>query len=295
MATLTPTEPFHGHVHGLSASGFHRIHYTGWGDLAEGDPLVCVHGLTRNGRDFDVLAHALSERFFAICPDIVGRGESDRLADPSGYGYPQYLSDMAVLLGHLGDQPVDWIGTSMGGLIGMFLAAQPKSPIRRLVINDVGALIPAAALQRIADYITEKPFFSSMEEAQEYIRAIHAPFGDLTDDQWRHLTTHSVRPARGGFELRYDPAIADSFAQSVDQDVDLWPVWANVKCPVLILRGATSDLLTGQTADEMAARHPQTTVLQIEGCGHAPALMERQQIEAIKSWLERTKPHEVRL
>jgi pimeloyl-ACP methyl ester carboxylesterase len=272
---------------GLSASGFHRLAYCEWGAPDAPRTLICVHGLTRNGRDFDSLAATLAQQGYRVaCPDVVGRGTSDWLADPAGYGYPQMLADAAALVARLGVGQLDWVGTSMGGLIGMMLAAQPKTPIARLVINDVGPFIPKAALARIAGYLGQNPVFPDLAEAEAYIRRVHAPFGALSDTQWRHLTEHSLRPDEGGLRLRYDPAIAQAFAGE-PEDVDLWSLWDAITIPVLLLRGAQSDLLLSETAAEMTRRGPRAELVEIPGCGHAPALMDPAQIAIIADWLGR--------
>ena len=277
------------HHLGLSKSGFHNLAYLEWGERATDPVLICVHGLTRNGRDFDPLARVLGERFLVLCPDVVGRGTSDALADPADYGFPQYMSDMTALIARSGAAQVDWIGTSMGGLIGMMLAAQPKSPIRRLVINDVGPFLPAAALKRIGDYVGEDPSFADLDAAEAYMRVRYASFGRLTDDEWRHLTRHSFTAGEDG-QLRrtYDFGIAQNFKSADAKDVDLWPLWDSIACPTLVIRGADSDLLLPETAAEMAARGPKAEVVEIADCGHAPALMARDQIEIIERWLDRT-------
>jgi len=271
---------------GLSASGFHRLTYTDWGAADAERAVVCVHGLTRNGRDFDALAGSLAEAGRrVVCPDVVGRGRSDRLADASGYSYPQFLADANALIARLGVETVDWVGTSMGGLIGMMLAAQPKTPLRRLVINDVGPFVPKAALERIADYVGQDPLFPDMVAAESYLRQVHAPFGVLTDAQWQHLTRHSVRQdGAGGYRFRYDPGIAEAFAGPLD-DIDLWSLWDAIAIPVLVLRGAESDLLLADTAAEMARRGPKAQVVEIAGCGHAPALLDETQVSLVKDWL----------
>ena len=272
---------------GLSASGFHRLAYCEWGAPDAPRTLICVHGLTRNGRDFDSLAATLAQQGYRVaCPDVVGRGTSDWLADPAGYGYPQMLADAAALVARLGVGQLDWVGTSMGGLTGMMLAAQPKTPIARLVINDVGPFIPKAALARIAGYLGQNPVFPDLAEAEAYIRRVHAPFGALSDTQWRHLTEHSLRPDEGGLRLRYDPAIAQAFAGE-PEDVDLWSLWDAITIPVLLLRGAQSDLLLSETAAEMTRRGPRAELVEIPGCGHAPALMDPAQIAIIADWLGR--------
>ncbi len=272
---------------GLSAGGFHRLAYLDWGDPKAERTLVCVHGLTRNARDFDVLAAALAgQGWRVVCADVVGRGRSAWLADPAGYDYQQYLADVNALLARIGAERVDWLGTSMGGLIGMMLAATPGNPVGRLVINDVGPFIPKAALQRIAGYLTARPpRFASLDEAEAHLREIHAPFGDLSDAQWRHLAEHSVVAAEGGFAFRYDPEIRRPFVGQPVDDVLLWPVWDAVSCPTLVLRGADSDLLLPETAAEMTRRGPEAALVEIPGCGHAPALMAPDQIAVVRDFL----------
>ena len=288
---MTQAPPRSGQVLGLSAGGFHRIAFHDWGPERDGEgmvsgrPVLCLHGLTRNGRDFDALAAALAATGRrAVAPDVVGRGRSDWLADPAGYGYPQYLADMAPIIARLDAATVDWVGTSMGGLIGMMLAAQPNSPIARLVINDVGPFIPKAAIERIGTYVGQAPHFADLEALEAYLRRVHAPFGPLSDAQWRHLATHSARPDGEGFRLAYDPGIAEAFKAALD-DVDLWSLWDRIAVPVLVLRGAQSDLLSPETAAEMAARGPKAQVVEISGCGHAPMLMDPAQIAIVRDWL----------
>lgn len=283
-------------VLGLDAGGFHRVAYTEWGDRASSRVVVCVHGLTRQGRDFDFLAAALAARDCrVVCPDVPGRGLSDRLPDPQSYGAPQYLADMTALIARLGVAELDWIGTSMGGLIGMLLAARANTPIRRLVLNDIGPFIPQAALQRIAGYLGADPLFADMGAAERYMRAVHAGFGPLADEGWRHLALHSVRADPGGFRLRYDPAIAGPFRAAAETDAAMWPVWAHVRVPVLVLRGAASDVLTAETARLMAAGGPDGTgpkarLVEFPGVGHAPALMDQDQIETVARWLAEETP-----
>ncbi len=272
---------------GLSAGGFHRMAYSAWGEAGAARTVVCVHGLTRSGRDFDALAAALAEAGCrVVCPDVVGRGDSDWLSDPAGYGYPQYLADMNALIARLDVEAVDWVGTSMGGLIGMMLAVQPKTPLRRLVINDVGPFIPKASLERISEYLGKDPLFADRSAAETYFREVHAPFGALTDAQWAHLTEHSIRPAEaGGFRLRYDPRIAQALDPRKIEDVDLWSMWDALALPVLALRGAESDLLPVETAAEMTRRGPKAALAEFPGCGHAPALMDDAQISAVRDFL----------
>jgi pimeloyl-ACP methyl ester carboxylesterase len=273
---------------GLGPSGFHRLVYAEWGAATAPRTLICVHGLTRNGRDFDRLAAALSERYRVICPDVAGRGRSDWLP-AAEYTYPQYLADMTVLIARLGAGDVDWLGTSMGGLIGMQLAAAAQSPVRRLILNDIGPFIPKAALARIGDYVGKDPHFASLDELEAYLRKIHAPFGPMTDQDWRHLALQGYRRREnGGFGLAYDPGIAVNFLAGVKEDLDLWAVWDKIACPVLVLRGATSDVLTASTAKEMQKRGPKAKVIECAGAGHAPGLVTEDQIAAIRDWLAQT-------
>jgi pimeloyl-ACP methyl ester carboxylesterase len=270
---------------GLSPAGFHRIAYTEWGEAGAKRVILCCHGLTRNGRDFDALAGSLSRHARVICPDIVGRGKSDWLTDPLHYAYPQYCVDMAALIARLGADEVDWIGTSMGGVIGMTLAAQRDTPIRRLVVNDVGPFVPRTALARIADYVGLDNRFSSLDAIETHMRKVHAPFGPLTDAQWRHLVAHGSRKRPDGtFGLAYDPAISNNVRLAV-RDWDFWPVWDRIPLPTLLLRGAQSDLLLAETAEEMTMRGPKAKLVTWEGMGHAPALMDKAQIGVIADWL----------
>ncbi|AJP48308.1 alpha/beta hydrolase [Rugosibacter aromaticivorans] len=281
-----------GQVNCLSTAGFHHMAYVEWGDAHNPRVLICVHGLTRNGRDFDFLAQALEADYRVICPDVVGRGKSDWLANKSLYVMPQYCADMVTLLARLNVETIDWLGTSMGGLIGMALAAQPGNPIRRLVLNDVGPVVSAVSLARIGDYLGTPPRFDSIEEAEAYVRKVSAPFGPLTDTQWRHLTVHAVREAKDGkIEFVYDPGIAQAYRQgqqlSGGKDVELWPLFDAITCPTLLLRGEQSDLLTPQTAQAMTQRGPHAQLIEIPGVGHAPVLMDDAQIAPVRDFLLR--------
>lgn len=273
----------------LSAGGFHDLAYLDFGPEQAACPVICVHGLTRNRHDFDTLAARLADAGRrVICPDVVGRGASGNLADPKGYGYPQYLADMAILIGRLNCTQVDWVGTSMGGVIGMMLAAQAGTPIRRMVINDIGPFIPASALERIVETLGADPRFPDLSAAESYYRIAHATFGALSDAQWRTLTETSVRPdPAGGYRLGYDPGIAAAFKPGEMKDADLWPLWDKISCPTLVLRGADSDLLLAETAGDMTRRGPRAEVVTVPDCGHVPALLDKGQTDPILAWLAR--------
>lgn len=251
-----------------------------------GRPVVCVHGLTRNGRDFDWLGAALAGRGrYVLAPDMPGRGSSGWLDDASGYATGAYIRAVLAMLRARDLASVDWVGTSMGGIIGMAMASLPGSPIRRLVLNDVGAVVPKAALEAIAAYVGLDPHFGSLDDAERYIRETHAGFGALTDAQWRWLTCRSLRRDGAGYRLRYDPAIRTPFVGTAITDVELWQLYDAIRCPVLLLRGASSALFPASVAREMTARGPKAKLIEIAGAGHAPALMDETQIDAVAAFL----------
>jgi pimeloyl-ACP methyl ester carboxylesterase len=280
------------------------MHYVEWGDPAAERIVVCVHGLTRNGRDFDALAQALAPDFRVICPDVAGRGLSDWLPAREDYGYPQYCADMTNLIarvttasagggmlgrllrrGRGGPRRVYWVGTSMGGIIGMLLASRANCPIEKLLLNDVGTIIPKAALERIGQYVGKDPRFRTFEDLEAMVRMVLAPFGALTDAQWKHLTeTSAKRHQDGSWGLCYDPGIGVPFRGPFG-DVDLWQYWDTIACPTLLLRGAQSDLLLKDTAVAMTRRGPRPKLIEFDGVGHAPALMADDQIRVVREFL----------
>jgi pimeloyl-ACP methyl ester carboxylesterase len=271
---------------------FHRIAFTDWGRGGERGTVICVHGLTRQARDFDWLARSLAEEGYrVICPDVVGRGLSDHLSNPADYDLPQYVIDMNVLIASLGAKEVMWIGFSLGGLIGMAMAGMPNSPIRCLVVNDIGPHMPLSAVLRIGRYASNAPTrFPSTQAADMYFRDILAPFGRLTDEQWRHLAEHSVRPdGAGGYRLRYDPHLVQGFKPPWVYASKLWQFWDSIACPILILRGAESDLLLPSTAAEMLARNHRAKMWEFPGCGHLPPLMAPEQIRIVVDWLDQQR------
>jgi len=287
-ASLEPDRT--GMFRGLSLTGFHEIAYVDWGRITASPPVICVHGLSRQGRDFDYLAADLSTAGRrVICPDIVGRGQSGRLRDPDEYALPQYCADMNALIARLGVEEVDWVGTSLGGLIGIVLAGLPGSPIRRLVINDIGAHLPWAGLARIGSYVSAMPTeFRTFEEAEAYFREVLAPFGDLPDEHWTHITRHSIAwsASRGAHAVLFDPQIVRAFRNPWHYSLDLWKYWQAIRIPMLVIRGSASDLLPAKLADEMVRRNPLARVQEIEGCGHAPPLMCADQIKHVSDFLK---------
>jgi pimeloyl-ACP methyl ester carboxylesterase len=270
-----------------SPKGLHRISYLEWGDPKNERVLICAHGLTRCARDFDKLAAAMSGSYRVVCPDIAGRGDSEWLADPMLYQIPQYVSDMVTLVARLDVEGVHWVGTSMGGLIGMALAAQPGTPVQKLVLNDAGPVVSKVSLERIAAYVGLAPPLPDMASAEKLVRAVSASFGPHTDAEWRFLTEVVVRKnADGSLRMHYDPKISVPFRASMPEgDMELWPLWDAIRCPTLVLRGAQSDLLTRDTCDKMKQRGPKAKVVEIEGVGHAPTLMHDDQITIVRDFL----------
>ena len=269
----------------LSPHGFHRVSYYEWGDPANDRVVICVHGLSRNGRDFDALGAALADTHRVIAVDMPGRGLSQWLPDPADYVFPTYLTALTALVARSGAARVGWVGTSMGALLGMVMAAQRDSPVARLVINDAGPVIEPAALARIRDYVGLAPTFANLAEAEAYVRAVSAPFGALTDAQWDHLTRTSVAlNAEGRFAMTYDPGIAVPFRNAAAPP-DLWGVWDAIRCPTLLLRGASSDLLSAATAAAMTQRGPKPALLEFAGVGHAPMLLSHDQYGPVVDFL----------
>ncbi|MDB5370254.1 MAG: alpha/beta hydrolase [Roseomonas sp.] len=260
------------------------LRWAEWGPV-HGMPVVCAHGLTRTGRDFDTLARDLaSDGRRVICPDIPGRGLSSWLPDGNLYAVPTYIGTLMPLLAGLGQY--DWVGTSMGGLIGMGLASMPGHGPRRMVLNDVGAEIPAAALAQLATYVGIHQDFDDVAALEAHLRVIHAGFGALSPAEWRHLAETSARMTpQGRVALHYDPAIATPLqAPPPAEGVQMWPLWDTLNLPILLLRGAESPLLSAATAARMAAK-PNVVLSTIPDCGHAPALMDSVQTGIIRGFL----------
>jgi pimeloyl-ACP methyl ester carboxylesterase len=291
------------HVKCPDAQGGHTMAYWQWGDAAAAHVVVCVHGLSRQGRDFDVLARDLCARAQApirvVCPDVVGRGQSEWLKDPMGYQIPVYAGDMLALLAQLQPQTLDWVGTSMGGLIGMVLAGQPDLPlpvrIRRLVLNDVGPVVRWEALERIGTYLGQTGRFSSVQQAADAMAAISAGFGPHTPEQWLELSRPMVRPVAGEegvFTLHYDPAIAVPFRtltreSAAQGEAMLWQLYDGIRAETLLLRGAVSDLLARDTAQAMCARGPKAHLVEFGAVGHAPTLIAEDQRDTVTGFLLR--------
>jgi len=315
-----PTEPRLNHFLALGPHGFHRVAYAEWGNPEGRHLVVCVHGLTRNSRDFDELAASLAAGGCrVVCMDVVGRGDSDWLAHKQDYGFSQYLSDAAALLARLTAPPqrvsllrrlqgasegsrIDWIGTSMGGLIGMMLAARSNSPIRRLVLNDVGPMVPWNALARLKlASVGAGTRFANLDEVERHLRETCASFGPLTDEQWRRLAVHGSRRGENGvYALAHDPAIVNSmrrggsagveFGNDFLFGIDLWPTWDAVECPTLVLRGAESELLLESTVRRMRERGPHVELVEFSGIGHAPWLMSEDQIAVVRDFILEAEP-----
>jgi pimeloyl-ACP methyl ester carboxylesterase len=275
----------------LSPAGLHRMSYKEWGDAGNQHVLVCVHGITRVSDDFDVLAQALSDHYRVICPDVVGRGQSDSLPNPQLYQVPQYVSDMVTLLARLDVTTVDWFGTSMGGLIGMGLASLPNNPIRKLILNDVGPSLNLEAIARIGDYIGQDVRFDTFDEAAAYIREVSLSFGPHTEAQWHKLAADVLKKNKDGKWIRhYDlnlsvPVKAITPELAVAAQTMLWAAYDAITCQTLLVRGSDSDLLTIEAAQEMTRRGPHAKLVEIAGVGHAPTFLQPEQIAIARDFL----------
>lgn len=284
------------------AQGQHRMAYWQWGDAASDHVIICAHGLSRQGRDFDVLAQALCDaapgRVRVVCPDVVGRGKSDWLKDPMGYQIPQYASDMVTLINQLQPKTLDWVGTSMGGLIGLVICGQPDLPlnvkVRKLVLNDVGPALEWTAIQRIGQYIGKTGQFDSVQQAADAMWAISSSFGPHTPAQWLALSQAMVKPSSTststGFTLHYDPALAVPFNSATEESTKLgeamlWTLYDNIKALTLLTRGAQSDLLSVATALAMTERGPKAQLVEFAGVGHAPTFVALDQVKVVVDFL----------
>lgn len=275
----------------LSPAGLHRMAYKEWGDPSNQNVLICVHGVTRVSDDFDVLALALSDEYRIICPDVVGRGRSDWLPNPQLYQISQYVSDMVSLLARLDVEAVDWLGTSMGGLIGMGLASMPKNPIRKLILNDVGPALNLDAIVRIGEFIGQDVRFDTFDEAAAYIREVSITFGSHSDAQWHKLASDVLKQNKDGKWIRhYDlglsiPVKAITPELATAGQTMLWAAYDAVKCKTLLVRGSESDLLTIEAAQEMTKRGPCASLVEIAGVGHAPTFVQPEQIAIARNFL----------
>lgn len=286
-ATTLAEKPSQHFYWGLSPQGFHKLAYVEWGDKKNPNVLICTHALTRNSRDFDYLARDLQKNYRIICPDLIGRGKSDYPGNALVYNFPQYMSDMVALLARTGVENVHWLGTSLGGIIGMMLAAQPLSPIKSLILNDIGMIVPSLALQRIGTYARNDHGFSSFEDAKSYFQTILAPMGVLDSEKWSHITKYStLASTTEALRLAYDPAIGESFLNQPTPTLHLETYWQSIQCPILVLQGEHSDFLPPDILTKMLYFQPKAKVITLPGCGHAPSLMEPHQIGLIEEWLK---------
>jgi pimeloyl-ACP methyl ester carboxylesterase len=264
--------------------------YLEWGDPVNSNVLLCVHGLTRVGRDFDLLAQAMIDRYRVVCPDVVGRGASEWLRDPLHYHVGQYAADMVTLIARLNVETVHWVGTSMGGLIGITIAGQPGSPISRFVINDVGPTLSAPAIQRIGEYLGKPVRFDSVDAATDFVAFVAAPFGLKTRAEWRTITETVIRRDGDGWVLHYDPRISEPFKLVTPElaakaEAATWALWDSITCQTLLTRGAQSDLLSPETAAQMTQRGPKARLAEFDGVGHAPMFMHDDQISVVRDFL----------
>ena len=277
------------YVQCISGDSTHRMAYHAWGNPSNPRVLLCVHGLTRRGSDFKTLAESMCNDYYVVCPDVVGRGDSDRLSNPMQYAVPQYVADIAQLVKSLGVSQVNWLGTSMGGLIGMVYAAMPNSPICRMLINDVGPKIEPEAIKRLGSYVGQPFSFASRADALERLNQICASFGEHTPDEWETYNGPMLIERNGLWIMHYDPDIAVPFA-SVNPimakagEMAMWHAFKQIHIPMLIVRGAQSDLLSAATVAEMCKVNPYAHSIEIPNVGHAPAFVKKEQIALAKEF-----------
>lgn len=265
--------------------------YREWGDPDNPHVLLCVHGLTRSSQDFDTVAQKMAHRTKVVSVDIPGRGRSDWFLNPAHYAVPNYVAACVALVARLKAQKLDWLGTSMGGLIGMGYASLPNNPIRKLILNDVGPSLNLEALQRIGTYVGAQVQFDTRAQAHQYIRAISAPFGPHTEEQWAHLCDTVLIQKDGKFILHYDPSISEGFknitAPAVQaMETALWAAYDTIQTPTLLVRGEQSDLLSASTAHAMTQRGPKARLVEVKGVGHAPTFMQDDQIQLVSDFLD---------
>ena len=272
-----------------SGENQHRMAYHAWGNPNNPKVLICVHGLTRRGSDFKTLAQAMCKDYYVVCPDVVGRGDSDRLTNPMQYAVPQYVADMAELVKKLGVNQVDWFGTSMGGLIGMVYASMPNSPIRRMLINDVGPRIEPDAIKRLGSYVGQPFSFANRADALSRLNQICATFGEHTPQEWEIYNGPMLVQRDGMWIMHYDPNISVPFA-SVNPimakagEMAMWHAFKQIHIPMLIVRGGDSDLLSAATVAEMCKVNPYARSIEIPHVGHAPAFVKAEQIALAKEF-----------
>lgn len=286
-------KPRAGVASSISSKGFHNLVYQEWGERKQPGvhedsvPVMCLHGLTRNSRDFDALAKNLSTDRRVICPDTVGRGYSDWLREHEDYNLPQYNLDVAVVAARANLVQYDIVGTSLGGLMGIILASMDRSPIRRLVVNDIAPEIPMVALQRLSHYLGENPLFDNLKEVEAYIREKYEPIKPMKKANWKAMAKHSSFETDEGYRLAYDPSIAKNYNRYwLLMYFNIWDYWENITCPVLVLRGTDSDFLTEALMERMQRELPHVEFIEFDGVGHTPSLNSKKQIASVREWLD---------
>ena len=266
--------------------GTHQMVYHEWGNPNNPRVLVCMHGLTRNGRDFDFLAAALCDHYRVLAPDLIGRGKSDWLKDPHLYTIEQYINDISGWMKQLNLQKVDWMGASMGGLLGMLLAAKPHSTIQRLVLDDVGPVIRQEAMAKLSSDVQANPTFKSLGELKDFLKQIYSHTGDMEPYHWDHLLAHDhIAVGDGTYARAYDPQLFMSFASFKNKDITFWPVFNALRIPIFVLHGENSNVLTPDICAEMKKHQPNMTVVDLPNIGHAPSLMDERFIQLVVDWL----------
>jgi len=280
--------PRTGTVRCINSKSFHTIHYQDWGKPESKETVFCIHGLTRNSHDFDAIANQLGKKHRVVCPDTAGRGHSDWLPDHEDYQIPQYNTDFNTVVSHIGCEEYTILGTSLGGMMGMILAAMPNSPVKRLIINDIAPEVPHTAMARLGGYLHLDPWFPNLGEVEKHLRKTLAPFYPMTDEDWVHYALHSAYEADKGYRLAFDPDISNTYGRRYWYLMyfNLWKYWVRIKCPVLVIRGKESDFLTEHLCERMMRKLPQADLLEFDHAGHTPTLNAPEQIDPIVKWLD---------
>ncbi len=267
-------------------AGTHRMVYHEWGDPNNPHVLICVHGLTRNGRDFDFLATALQQKYRVLAPDLIGRGQSDWLKDPALYTIEQYVADLLGWLHQLGLKKVDWLGASLGGILGMLIATRPDSPIQRLLLDDIGPIIKKESVAKLSSEVKANPVFPSLTDLKDFLKQLYAKTGEMQPYHWDHLLAHDhIALPNGGYTRAYDPQLFLSFIPMQNNDIEFWPVFKAIRAPIFLLHGKESAVLTADICDEMKQYQPTMVVKDLPNITHAPSLMDEKHIGMVVNWL----------
>ncbi len=267
----------------------HKLAYLDYGDVNNPNVLICAHGLTRNAYDFEKIARVMQNNFRVIAIDYPGRGDSDYFTDKKSYNYYVYLKDTLLLLKKLKIKNPFWLGTSMGGIIGMAIGCFYPRILRGLILNDIGPSMPLSTVKKIGKYASLEPKFIDLELAKQHLKMIYKESGIKEEEDWNFLTKNSFKiNSSNQYQMNYDPTIVSGMEidKAKSKDVDMWKIWRKIKCPILVIHGAKSNILSVETVEKMQ-QSKQIDIYVVDYAGHAPALTNADQIDPIKNWLNK--------